>query len=264
VTPKAQQVETSPLDRVRQLVREINKRAKADETVEDIIVMSKSLLELFGCRRRRPEPNIEGLLTFSKREYLSLGIKKVGYSWVRKLIKVAMDPKLTNPDIWHRLPAGRQSMIELSKLPRDRFEQGINPDPESDGEIFITPSTGWREIKKYGQRGQPIKPIPEERYVAVAIPIGYGCGWEDALSYLQESIWDADCDMMLARVRKKQTKMRMFGVARTADPSPDASTGEGAIVLDVISNAGEITEKWKTTWTLEQIEIRRKPKDHDA
>lgn len=226
--------DTSPeIPDVQRLINQINKHARADETTEDVISIGKGLVELFGFRSKTPKIEIDGMIRLSKRDYGTLGLK-IGYSWVKRLMKIAMDSKLNDPSIWPKIPSSRESLHQLSLMSEERLLQGTHPDPELDGEIFITHASSSHDIKIYRKRGEPIHPFDGERYVIVAMP-RQGCDWVSAVERLQDSMWDADCDVMLGEKKSKVVKEKLFATSSEVD----------------------------TTWTIRQIELRKKPKQRE-
>src|SRR5450759_318940 len=95
------------------LIAEINRRATSDETLADVLAIGIGLVALFGYNR------IPGLIRLNKKSYPSLGLKP-GYSWVRRLMKIALDPKISDKDNWEHLPSPRTSLSEIALMKDDR------------------------------------------------------------------------------------------------------------------------------------------------
>src|ERR1039457_4126519 len=110
--------------RVLALIAEINRRAASDETLADVLAIGIGLVALFGYDK------IPGMIRFSKKSYPSLGLKP-SYSWVRRLMKIAMDPKISDKDNWEHLPSPRTSLFEIALMTDDRFERGTHRDRKS-------------------------------------------------------------------------------------------------------------------------------------
>lgn len=214
---------------VAEIVAEINRHAKSDENIQDVLAMGRGLVKLFGYHK----PRQAGLTRLSKRKYPELGLK-CSYSWVRRLMKIAMDPKITNPAYWSCLPSARTSLLEIEKMSETRLKQGIHPDPERNGEIFITPTTNREDLKVYRMRDEEIEPPHTFRYVLVAIPLDRD-QWEEGIDLIREEAFASGCDFMVAEVVSEKKKDRMF----------------------------QDMERREIIWTLRQVERMKKPRETD-
>ena len=196
-----QKVTRASPSRVLALIAEINRRAASDETLADVLAIGIGLVALFGYHK------IPGMIRFSKKSYPSLGLKP-GYSWVQRLMKIAMDPKIYDTDNWCHLPSQRTSLHEIALMTDGRFEQGIRPDPNNNGIIAITPTTGREDLKMYRIADEPIKPRPPDRYVMLAIPPREN--WEGAIDGVRERAFAAGCHFVIAEVLSRKKKELCF------------------------------------------------------
>ena len=111
---------------IPQIIAEVNRRASSDETLEDVLTIGIFLVAMFGYGTGRNA--IPGLKHLSKKSYPEYSIKP-GYSWVRRLMKIAMDPKISDEANAKHLPSARSSLEEICRMTDDRFAQGIRPRP---------------------------------------------------------------------------------------------------------------------------------------
>ena len=183
------------------LIAEINRRATSDETLADVMAIGIGLVALFGYNR------IPGMIHLSKKSYPSLGLKP-GYSWVRRLMKIAMDPKICDKDNWEHLPSPRASLSEIALMKDGRFERGIRPDPNNNGVIAITPTTSREDLKMYRIAEEPIEPRPSDRYVMLAIPPREN--WEGVIDQVRDAVLSAGCDFVIAEVVSAKSKELVF------------------------------------------------------
>jgi hypothetical protein len=141
--PKAKKVTHASLRyaaRVEKLVAEINAHSK-DETVEDNVAVGKGLVKLFGGLRKTP-----GLVTLSKKDYPTLGLK-VGYSWVRRMMRIGLNPIISNPIYAEFLPPAKTSLIELTHVWSDKLQRALTPD--ANGETVITSAWSRAECNRF-------------------------------------------------------------------------------------------------------------------
>src|ERR1051326_7025081 len=124
-SPKVAHAPLSPLSAEgREIIEAINNHARSDETIEDIIAIGDGLVSVFGWKA-----TVHGKLgKLSKRNYPPE--LKPEYSWVRRLMKLAMDERIRDPDNWRHFPNVRSALVELSLMTTARIEQGKRPDPQ--------------------------------------------------------------------------------------------------------------------------------------
>ena len=187
--------------KVLALIAEINRRATSDETLADVLAIGIGLVALFGYNR------IPGMIRLSKKSYPSLGLKP-GYSWVRRLMKIAMDPKISDKDNWEHLPSPRTSLFEIALMTDDRFERGTHSDPANNGVIVITPATNREDLRMYRISGEPIKVPSPAQYVLLVIPPKEN--WEGAIDGVRERAFAAGCDFAIAEVLSRKKKDLCF------------------------------------------------------
>jgi hypothetical protein len=187
--------------KVLALIAEINRRATSDETLADVLAIGNGLVELFGYNK------IPGLIRLNKKSYPSRGLKP-GYSWVRRLMKISMDPKIADEQNWEHLPSARTSLFEIALMKEERFRGGTHSDPTNNGVIVITPATSREDLKMYRIADEPIKPRPPDRYVMLAIPPREN--WEGAIDGVRERAFAAGCHFVIAEVLSRKKKELCF------------------------------------------------------
>jgi hypothetical protein len=187
--------------KVLALIAEINRRATSDETLADVLAIGIRLVTLFGYK------GIPGLIRLCKKSYPSFGLK-ITYSWVRRLMKISMDPKIADEQNWEHLPSPRTSLSEIALMTEKRFQQGIQPDPSNNGVIAITPTTGREDLRMYRISDEPIEPRPPDRYVMLAIPPREN--WEGVIDRVRDGVLSACCDFVIAEVISLKSKERVF------------------------------------------------------
>ena len=200
-----QKVTRASPSRVLALIAEINRRAASDETLADVLAIGNGLVALFGSAIGKDK--IPGLIHLSKKAYPSLGLKP-GYSWVRRLMKIATDPKIADELNWEHLPSPRTSLFEIALITDERFQQGIHPDPAANGVIAITPTTSREDLRMYRITDEPIKPRTPDWYVMLVIPPKEN--WEEYIDRVREAAWTAGCDFVIAHVTIMKKKELVF------------------------------------------------------
>src|ERR1017187_10895509 len=166
------------------LIAKIKRRATSADTLADVLAIGIGLVALFGYHK------IPGMIRLSKKSYPSLGLNP-SYSWVRRLMKIAMDPKICDKDNWEHLPSPRTSLFEIALMTDDRFERGTHSDPANNGVIVITPATNREDLRMYRISDEPIKVPSPAQYVLLVIPPKEN--WEGAIDGVREQIGRASC-----------------------------------------------------------------------
>jgi hypothetical protein len=198
---------------IRSIIEEINRHSHsvADETIDDVLAMGRGLVRLFGYRDRKRNIDIPGLLKLKKRQYPELGLKP-GYGWTRRLMKLAMDDKIADPQYRHVLPRGRNNLEQCSRMTLARFEQGIKPDPNQRGEIVIHPEAKLYDLRDYRKQGKEIKPPKQRQLVIVLIPrVPEGFDeWGGDFEDIRHAAHREGCDFAMAEVVSKTYKETIF------------------------------------------------------
>jgi len=221
---------------IAELVEEINRHCMSDETVGDVMAMADGLATL-AVR-----------LNLTKAQYAKLGLK-IGYTWIKRLIKIGRDDKLRNSDIWRKLPAGRSHLVELSLMKPARFLQGLEADPDQNNTIVIHPAANREDLRLYRIMDEPIKhPNRQDSVLLVILPIetpDQEFDYAGIVNAIRRVALSEECSFVGAEVISKTKKETLRGNIKWRQPelhSPD-----------------ELLSEEETIWTISQTDVIERP-----